>query len=149
MSDLELLRANFRLEGEILVRIKGGPVASKSRKSYQQVSVVEGSKRRVFRVHRVKFALAHGYFPPTVDHRNRNRKDDSLGNPRPATKAQNGSNTKRPSRGVRQKPSGKWQAYGFKSSRQVHLGSYETEGQALEAAASYRRSQYGEFYAGQ
>jgi hypothetical protein len=147
---VDLLCQFFRLEGETVVRISNGePISPKpARKSYAQVSFKVGGKLVVERLHRVKFALAHGYLPTVVDHRSRDHKDDSFGNLRPATKSQNAVNqigTRCP--GIRRRKSGRWGVHVNKDGRQFHCGTYVCFGVAARAAKAVRRNMHGEFVA--
>lgn len=143
MATLEQIKVRFMLVEGVVIRISTGkPVLEKhGLKGYQQIGM--GGRGTVpERYHRVKFALLHGYLPEIVDHKDRDKLHNNWDNLRPATKQQNAWNVR--SLGVRQKPSGRWQAY----LRSKSLGTFDTKTEALEARLKACQEQRGEFYAG-
>lgn len=99
--------------------------------------------RRMYHASRLAWLYVHGEWPSGfVDHRNRNRADNSLKNLRPADRIQNGGNqlkSKRNTSGFRGvdlvKATGKWRAT-IRHSGVLHfLGGFSTK---EEAAAAYR-----------
>lgn len=92
------------------------------------------------------WALFHGEQPPEeIDHRNGVRDDDRIANLRPATRAQNAENVK--GRGVRfEADRGKWLARVCVDYRQINLGRFDTEAEALAAVRAAKlllRGEYG------
>ena len=55
---------------------------------------VMGFENRILYVHRVVFALKHGYFPHFIDHKNRNPADNRLSNLRASSPMHNQKNRK-------------------------------------------------------
>lgn len=106
--------------------------------------------RRVL-AHRIAWLLHYGEMPlGELDHINRNRLDNRIANLRPATRAQNQQNQRRPKlsasgfRGVERHHS-KWHARITANGVKHHVGSFAT---AEEAAAAYweaARRLHGEF----
>lgn len=147
------IRAQYRLEGEHLVRTRDGKrcgLKARTDGRYAQVLVhLSADIKRLLYAHRVKFFLLHGYMPERVDHKNRDRSDNSKDNLRAATHRQNQANIPR-SRdcGVRKRASGRFQAYYRDGTKQRTLGTYNTKEEALEVAQAKRREEYGEFYDG-
>lgn len=113
MDLLPLIQSTFRLEGETVIRISTGEAITPrtDTKGYAQVSFRAGPFRRmVLRYHVVKFALAHGYIPPRIDHRDRDIRNVALDNLRASNARLNGANVVRPNAGIRVKR-GRYQAY--------------------------------------
>ncbi len=106
---------------------------------YQQVSIFD----RLFRSHRVAYALAHGCWPGRqIDHKNGVRTDNRLANLRVVDNATNGRNKAKFSSnssgftGVSwNKKSQKWQAHVTIDGKQEYLGLFES---LSEAAANVR-----------
>lgn len=77
-----------------------------------------------------------------VDHKNRNKLDNSKSNLRPLTNAQNAQN--KSGRGLSQyrgvsRQGYKWRARVTQNGKEIHLGSYDSEEVAAEVAAEWRR----------
>jgi hypothetical protein len=115
---------------------------------YRQVCI----DYRLYKVHRVIFAIAHGEWPSAeVDHRNRDGLNNSVGDLRDASHAENQRNSKLRStnksgaKGVcwdaRRR---KWQAY-INAGRRIHLGRFESKAEAIAAANAARIDLHGEF----
>lgn len=88
----------------------------------------------------------HGEWPPSdLDHENRRRDDNWIDNLRPATNSQNGMN-KSGVRGVSfYPPTGKWRARISVDKREVYLGYFLTEAEAMAARREAAERLHGEF----
>jgi hypothetical protein len=74
-----------------------------------------------------------------TDHRNGNGLDNRRENLRPCTHAENMQNRNRhPRRGVSRLPSGRWRAKAHTDGRDRHIGVFDTEDEAMEAARAWR-----------
>lgn len=109
-----------------------------------------------YKSHRVVFAMANGFDPgkKEIDHRDRNRGNNSPQNLRLATSSQNTVNLGGPrrdnthgGRGVsRRADTGKWQACVCLNRKRIYLGVYENKAQAQIVADTARRELFGEYY---
>lgn len=151
-DEVVLLHSLFFLrDGALYRKSTGKAVTSRNPKSYPQVSAKVGGKVRVWRVHRAVFALAHGYLPPIVDHKNRDKTRNSLSNLRPATRAQNAWNhgfenfQRSLPEGVGRKGK-RFRAYAQQNGRQVHLGTHDTPEAAATAVSEWKRQNRGDFH---
>lgn len=94
--------------------------------------------KRMYRAHRVAWALHHGVWPSdTLDHINGIRTDNRLCNLREATMAEQAQNRKRhPRNGLpgAHRNRNRWAAHIQVNYKQIHLGSFDT---AEEAHACY------------
>lgn len=98
---------------------------------------------KVVRLHR----LLMDFPAAQVDHVNGNGLDNRRSNLRPASHGQNRSNS-RPAngtKGVYQRPSGRWSAHIRTLGQQIHLGTFDTERQALAAYDEAATKYHGEF----
>lgn len=92
-----------------------------------------------FAAHRVVMKLLTGLEPPEVDHINGDRSDNRASNLRPSDGSQNNLNLSlaRNNRsgfaGVREAKPGKWVAYLYRHSQQIHLGTYDSFNAAVKA----------------
>lgn len=102
-------------------------------------TILVSFRGKMYGAHRIAWFLMTGYQPPAlIDHRDLNRSNNKWTNLRPATKSQNGANT----RGVagRDLPKGvhrfrgRFQAAISTGGKQHHLGTFDT---ADEAGAAY------------
>jgi hypothetical protein len=106
---------------------------------------------RTFLAHRVIFAMRTGMWPKQIDHVNRNGFDNRWDNLREATVQQNKWNRSRPKRelprGVRKSRKGpRFTAQVKLDHKTIHLGSYDTPGEAHEAWLAAVRRERGEFF---
>lgn len=105
------------------------------------VSVGRNGSQINFKLYRIKFALAHGYLPPSVDHRDRVPGHDRLGNLRPATPTEQLWNRGRFKTKASGLPKGvyrcrnRFEAQAKVNKRNVSLGVFDTP---EEAEAAYR-----------
>lgn len=142
---IELLHEVFELRGEDLVRrrtgwvVKPGPSRSK---------VVSVTNRLTLQYHRIKFALANGWLPDEVDHRDRDRDNTLLSNLRAATHSQNMMNRET----HRALPRGVYLAGSrFRAMVQLggklkHLGCFVTPAEASQVVEARLKIEHGEFY---
>jgi hypothetical protein len=148
--------ANFRLEGEQVVRASGrysGQVAfgSPTAKGYRQVSVGSRGGARTILLHRLKFCLAHGWLPDKVDHKDTDRSNNALVNLRAADSAGNRHNRAYQRKGrklprcVRAVPSGRFQAR-VNGEHATYLGTFDSTEAASEAVEAHLRQAHAEFY---
>jgi hypothetical protein len=156
-----LLEAQFRLEGETIIRKSTGRPASlflNKRDGYYRVNVsLGGGRGRSVLYHRLKFFLAFGWLPHRVDHRDRNKEDCCLINLRPATPTQNGRNAKQrakingiTSRGVFFRadcPMHPYQAHIVADGgRKITLGYFTSEAEASAVVEAHLKDLHGDFY---
>jgi len=127
---------------------KRGPVKAGDRagmigpEGYRAIKV----NQRKYRASRLAWAMFYGEQPPEeIDHRNGVRDDDRIANLRPATRAQNAENVK--GRGVRfEADRGKWLARVCVDYKQINLGRFSTEAEAVAAVRAAKlllRGEYG------
>lgn len=126
----------------------GTPAGSYDDRGYLRVRV----DKRFLKVHRVVFALTHGYRPVQVDHRNGVLDDNRPDNLRDATCEQNQRNAKvriDNSTGVKgvswHASSGRWQAQCSVNGKQKTIGRYDTIEAAEAAVRAFREQHHGEF----
>jgi len=105
---------------------------------------------RRYRAHRVVWLMHHGYFPKEVDHRNRNRKDNRIGNLREATRPQNAGNRVdmlRPNAGVKKRKDrkGVFIAQICINGKRHYLGQFADEASANAAYVKASREMRGNF----
>ena len=107
---------------------------------------------RLYAAHRLVFLMHHGWLPREIDHENRIKTDNRIGNLRPATSSQNKGNTQllrtnsSGYRGVsRNSHSGKWHAQIKIHGKQTYLGRADTPEQAAVIYNQAAREHFGEF----
>lgn len=103
-----------------------------------------------YKLHRLAWLYVHGAFPPNgfeLDHKNRNRSDNRIGNLRLATRSQNLANAVRgPSKGLFwNKSFNRWVAKINKDGKQFYLGCFKNKADARKAYAAAAKEFYGEF----
>ena len=102
--------------------------------------------------HHVVWALVKGEWPLQLDHEDRDKSNNRVGNLRPATQQQNMGNMGRPRhntsgmKGVSfHKATGKWQAQISRNGQHVGLGVYVTKEEAATAYEAAAKEHFGEF----
>lgn len=113
---------------------------------------VIGVNNSQYYAHRLAWLYVYGETPGEIDHKDRNRSNNSISNLRPATRLQNmqnksiGRDNTSGIKGVHlHKPNGKWCARISRNGKRHVLGYFDD---IRDAAASYRRASleiYGEF----
>lgn len=118
----------------------GKEAGHKMKDGYILVRVKLGDKKYPILAHRILFYFYNGYLPELVDHKDRNTENNTKENLRDATKSLNAFNSKTRSTnvsgktGVRQvKLTGRWEAYMGVGLKKIHLGSFKTFEEAVEA----------------
>lgn len=95
-----LLKA-CRLSGESVIGPNGRALSFYSAADgYRQVRIAFGQHIKSVYEHRIKFLLAHGWLPASIDHVNRVRHDNRIENLRAATPAQQTKNRSLPVRNL-------------------------------------------------
>lgn len=104
------------------------------------------------RVHRVIFAMVHGFVPDEVDHRDGDPRNNRPANLRAANRSQNRQNSGLPrnntsgTKGVSWSArAAKWQAQCMANGRRHSLGYYPTIQEASAAVRAARERLHGEF----
>jgi hypothetical protein len=111
--------------------------------------------KKPLRLHRAVIERAGGAPIPNgmhIDHIDGNPLNNSRANLRICTPAQNGANRRTKNRnnttgftGIRQAPSGKWQAAVCKNNAQIYLGSFHSSAEAARAYDLGAKKHHGEF----
>lgn len=126
----------------------GGPQPSQRGKLYHKISIGGRKHSRS----RLAFVWMTGAWPDEmIDHINGNSLDDRWANLRPATATQNAWNHQGRAKksslpmGVRSNASGRYSARLAVNKRMIHLGAFDTQGEASAAYLKARETHYGEF----
>lgn len=105
-----------------------------------------------FLTHRVIFLLINGYLPEFIDHADGNQLNNKVENLRPCTKSQNNQNRKinqNSKSGIKgvcwMKDRRKWSARVSTKLKRVHLGFFDTLGEAKKAIECHRKEVHGDF----
>lgn len=123
-------------------KVRAGDIAGTlDKEGYCQV----GLGGRIWFAHRLAWFIYFGKFPQDeIDHVNGNRADNSITNLRPATRKQNGRNSRKrmglssPYKGVSWRSDlGKWQVFIKVDGKNIYLGSFSD---GVEAAKEYDRA---------
>ena len=139
----------------LFLRIKGvrkaaaGVIAgTKDLNGYITISV---DCRRYY-AHRLAWLYTHGVFPVQIDHKDRDRSNNALSNLRAADNSQNGANKSKPPesrqryKGVRMmKGSSRWSARIKHGGKEIHIGTFATEEDAMKAYNERASLLFGEF----
>ena len=105
-----------------------------------------------FKAHRLAWLYVHGHMPKEIDHANRDRSDNRIGNLRDVSRSQNRMN----SGAYRNNTSGltgvswypqtkKWKAQIQRQGKKKALGYFESKEAAHEAYLSAAREMFGEY----
>lgn len=128
---------------------KAGTVAGfDNGRGYLTVSV----DRTLTRVHRIIFAMVHGYVPETVDHINGVPGDNRPSNLRAATHSENSYNRRisvKNTSGIKgvtwDSRKGKWRARCEANGQHYYLGRHDDLGSAAAAVRAFREQVHGEY----
>lgn len=106
--------------------------------------------RQMMAVHRIVWLMFHGTLPPMLDHINGKPLDNRLENLRPVTPRQNSINRRTTAasgeKGVyRHVAIGKWTANIRVDGKLIHLGSYNSFGEAAQARRQATEKYHGEY----
>lgn len=157
LTELELIRETFRLDGEDVIRLRTGKVVKPPKRWPPAVFVkwLGDGKQFNLQYHRIKFALARGYLPDFVDHHNVDNTDHRIDNLREATRTQNQCNRRRVPRkepmprGVqRAKTGSRFMAKVRYENVQHYLGTYDTPEEASAVVETTLKKLHGDFYHG-
>lgn len=125
-----------------------------AKNGYFEVRFYRDGKQNRMYSHRILFYAKHGYLPEFLDHIDRDRKNNSIQNLRPATSSQNKQNASIRSDntsgfvGVQlRKESGKWRSLINLNKKAYHLGDFTDKNDAIKARKDAEESLYGEFAA--
>lgn len=106
----------------------------------------------LYQLHRIVFALHHGYLPNEVDHIDGNPLNNKIENLREASRSQNLANTKLSkanTTGVKgvtfNKRVGKFQAYLTKEKKRTYLGSFNSLEEAEQSRKAAFERAFGEY----
>ena len=146
--------AGIERDGEV-VRATTGEIVDPTTDPSLGVQVCPGYREKI---HRVKFALAHGWLPTHVDHVDGDRQNNRLDNLRAATAQQNARNTDRTMRKKSPFPrcvsarcsKSKGPRYPARVKtdvgKRLTLGTFGTPTEASHAVEEFLRELHGEFY---
>lgn len=106
---------------------------------------------KTYTVHRLIFAMHNRYFPPLIDHIDRNKINNKIENLREATNSENLINSKLSKKntsgykGVRyNKKNKKWTAIICRNYKQSYIGSFDTPEEAHQARVKFLEREFNE-----
>ena len=152
--DLERLRELFSYDpvsGLLTRRVTGKVCGTRHSKKRPYLRVkVDG---KMLYVHRVAFAMYHGYWTDRVDHKDTGHSNNRISNLRPCTQAENGCNRDKglpdatsKFKGVHfEKQTQKWRAQIKVNGRKLSLGRFSSEIEAVRAYDAAAAKHHGEF----
>lgn len=144
-DELDLIFRSFRLDGKRIIRTSTGEEVKWSLNTGGYPIVRAGSRkdssRRRLLLHRVNFALTHGWLPVAIDHIDGDRLNYAIANLRPCTPSENMANSlylgkPLPKSGLRNVvllPSGRFGAKVSQGGMSHWLGTFETADEAKQA----------------
>ena len=89
MITQEYLKQRYHYKnGKLICKVKNKPIGTINGRGYYIV----GINKKSYRVHRLIFLYHHGYLPPLIDHKDRNKLNNCVENLREATVSQNNHN---------------------------------------------------------
>jgi hypothetical protein len=123
----------------------GKPVGTKNADGYLVVRMSHNGQHRLYRCHRIAYAILHGDTDLLVDHINGNRTDNRACNLRSVTQRQNVANmTAVKRRGLQgafwDKSRGKWLAQIKRNYKSINLGRFDTEAEAHAAYCAAKQA---------
>lgn len=104
-------------------------------------------KGKKYRAHRLIYLYHFGHIPSQIDHINRIKDDNRIENLRPSDSSKNQMNTenRKPcSRGVYERPNGRWRAQIYKNGKAISLGHHSTRSDAQKAYDKAKMEIYGD-----
>lgn len=119
----------------------GDEAGSTDTQGYHQI----GYQYKLYKRHRIIYAMFTGEWPKLIDHIDQNKSNDRIENLRPSTEIANGHNSdlswgKVPHRGVGyHKRDGVFYARIMINSKRVSLGNYPSEQEAIDAYQKYKQ----------
>lgn len=154
-NEIELFKEYFSYDNGCLIWKKtSGPrgikgcIAGKKRKdNYYDV----GLKGKYYLVHRIVFAIHHGYLPEVVDHINRDVSDNRIENLRPANSSKNAWNSKISSsntsgvKGIRITKNNKYEARIAVKGVTIQVGTFESLEEARITLEKIRQKEHEEY----
>jgi hypothetical protein len=156
--DIDYLNETFDynpLTGDVTWKKKGPrrSVGSKAGSKGKLGYICIGMHGRIFKAHRIAFAMFHNRNPVgVIDHINGDTSDNSIENLREARLSNNQANCKTRidnTSGIKgvhyRERNGKWVAQIQRDGKRHHLGYYKTKEEAQKARIEAAQNEYGEF----
>lgn len=155
---IDALRSLFRLDGEDIFRIRDGSLVDPDgtpSQPYAKVGIYWEGRKYQLSYHRLKFMLAHGRVVASVDHVDRNKRNNCLSNLREASYGLQTHNTAKRPRRLEELPRGVFRVNSgpkpFRASIKIngkmrHLGHFATEEGASEVYERAAKAHYGDDY---
>jgi hypothetical protein len=146
LVNMNILYKNLDYKEGKLYRKNGDLAGTFLKSGYGTVSV-EGKRMGI---HRVIYAMHHGYFPKTIDHIDGNPLNNNIYNLRAATKSQNGMNQKlsvKNTSGYKgiSKHGNNWRVCIYVKNKKINIGTYKDKQIANLMAISARNKYQNEF----